>query len=321
MDADAVIPPAPYVNLPAHAPAPAPAPNVEPPVQSLQLPPPGHRLALPEGWLDCPPIGSLFGQHLLPCKVPLGQRFDEVLRGPLEQRRFTPAHALQAAHALPGFRVPPRVLAMIDLTKTSRYYAPEEEGLVREVRHIKLPCAGKQGAPTPVEASMFCYVVEALLEEARRAQPPPPAPPTFWPIIIVHCTHGFNRTGAMLVHHAMRTRGAPPDLLGALEGFARCRQPGIYKEDYIACACLSRARTRAICLATAMLTCRVRARPASALFDYYHDVRPEPPRAVCPPTPAWKGGPEGPPPLRDEDIPPGDLWGAPRCCAACFSPG
>ena len=59
------------------------------------------------------------------------------------------------------------------------------------------------------------------------------------------------------------------------------RTQGIYKEGYIA-----------------------------SLFSYYHDTRPLPPHAVCPPPPAWRPQPEGAPPLRDEDVPEDDLWSA-----------
>ena len=203
-----------------------------------QLPAPGHRLALPEGWLDCPAVGhKLVCSHLLPCKVPLGQQFDAVLTGPLQSRRFTPADALRAVEALsvPPGAPQPRAVAVIDLTKTERYYTPEAEGLstLRSpgdgVKHIKLPCAGSDGPPTPAEVNQFMYWVEVLLDDAQRTL----RGANCWPVILVHCTHGFNRTGAMLVHYAMRCRGARPDLVKHLGKFAECRPPGIYKDGYI----------------------------------------------------------------------------------------
>jgi hypothetical protein len=45
----------------------------------------------------------------------------------------------------------------------------------------------------------------------------------------------------------------------------------------------------------------------AALFEYYHEKRRDTP---CPPRPPWKRAEEGPPPLRDDEIPEGDLWGA-----------
>jgi mRNA-capping enzyme len=204
-----------------------------------RLPPPGHRLALPDGWLDCPKVGSsVFCEALVPCKVPLGQQFNEVLTGPLASDRFTPADAVLAVEALPdvlvhGRLLRPRAVAMIDLTKTERYYTPELEGLTAEngMRHFKLPCAGSDGPPTPSEVNTFMYLVQTQLQEAQmlcHAMVPP-----VQPVILVHCTHGFNRTGAMLVHYAMRRKDARPDVLRALESFQRCREPGIYKDGYI----------------------------------------------------------------------------------------
>jgi hypothetical protein len=43
--------------------------------QTVRQQPPGHPLALPDGWLGCPAVGALFDVGdglLLPCKVPLG---------------------------------------------------------------------------------------------------------------------------------------------------------------------------------------------------------------------------------------------------------
>jgi mRNA-capping enzyme len=50
--------------------------------------------------------------------------------------------------------------------------------------------------------------------------------------VLVHCTHGFNRTGAMLVHYMQRTRPWPK-LNEHIAEFALARPPGIYKADYV----------------------------------------------------------------------------------------
>ena len=147
--------------------------------------------------------------------------------------------------------------------------------------YFKIPCGGADGAPSPLEVNTFVFLVERALKQWRLAA----CRDSRWggavPVVLVHCTHGFNRTGAMLAHYSMRREGAKPDLLAAMNRFAAHRPPGIYKESYIA-----------------------------SLFEYYHDMRPLPPHAVCPPPPAWRPQPEGPPMLRDEDVPEDDLWGA-----------
>lgn len=69
-------------------------------------------------------------------------------------------------------------------------------------------------------------------KRAERGGQPLPGPRPLKPIVVVHCTHGFNRTGAMLVHFAMRS-SRWPDLLHFLQTFATCRPPGIYKQNYV----------------------------------------------------------------------------------------
>ncbi|KAF7145915.1 hypothetical protein RHSIM_Rhsim04G0165500 [Rhododendron simsii] len=73
--------------------------------------------------------------------------------------------------------------------------------------------------------------------------------------ILVHCTHGHNRTGYMIVHYLMRTLSI--SVTQAIKLFADVRPPGIYKPDYI-----------------------------DALYNFYHERKPE--MVVCPPTPEWK---------------------------------
>ena len=250
-------------------------------------------------------MGSLCFDHFVPCKVPLGRRFNEVLRD--DSVRFTPAQAVEMALHNPASAELRGLAAVVDLTKTKRYYNPEELG-VDDFRYVKVECSGSDSAPTPLEVNTFCFRVLELLNM------PPQQPRDGWPanavvkrVVLVHCTHGFNRTGAMLVHYAMRMLSPPPmtslpllpNLPSAVNHFAHCRSPGIYKEEYIACACSGSSVF-------------VRGSDPSplhhaALFEYYHEARR---RTPCPPRPPWKRVEEGPPPLRDDEIPDGDLWGA-----------
>lgn len=99
----------------------------------------------------------------------------------------------------------------------------------------------------------------------------------------MHCTHGHNRTGYMIIHFLMRTQQmsvtqvsylfqlfiilftslnptckvSDIDSMQAIKIFADARPPGIYKPDYI-----------------------------DALYSFYHEKRPE--MVVCPSTPEWK---------------------------------
>lgn len=47
----------------------------------------------------------------------------------------------------------------------------------------------------------------------------------------VHCTHGFNRTGFLIVAYMVERMDCSVE--AALLAFAQARPPGIYKEDYI----------------------------------------------------------------------------------------
>lgn len=50
-------------------------------------------------------------------------------------------------------------------------------------------------------------------------------------IIGVHCTHGFNRTGFLIVSYLVEKYDY--DVAAAIQIFARAREPGIYKQEYI----------------------------------------------------------------------------------------
>ena len=97
-------------------------------------------------------------------------------------------------------------------------------------------------------------------------------------VILVHCTHGFNRTGAMLVHYMQRARPWPK-LNEHLAEFATCRPPGIYKPEYV-----------------------------KELFDEYLERRFR--TTVDPGIPEWKRGAAktDAPPLSDAEVPADDLF-------------
>ena len=145
--------------------------------------------APPDGWMDAPQQGSLVCDVFTPSKVPLSDRW--FARVPPE-RRYGPAEALAAARVTAGGRP---VELVVDLTNSSRYYDPrafESAG----ASYSKVACVGKDAPPDPVAVTQFVYVVgKFLAERAQRGSNG---------VILVHCTHGYNRTGAMLVHHMQR---------------------------------------------------------------------------------------------------------------------
>uniref|UniRef100_A0A7S0RP26 Tyrosine specific protein phosphatases domain-containing protein n=1 Tax=Pyramimonas obovata TaxID=1411642 RepID=A0A7S0RP26_9CHLO len=194
---------------------------------------------LPHGWLACPAYGRRF-DSFIPCKVPLGEKYNS--RIPPE-KRFTPAIVYKQQEKLNR-----KIGMVIDLTNTWKYYNLQEwEAL--NVKHVKIACAGRDGPPEPEAVSEFVFTASKYMNElAHKGEKR-----TF---ILVHCTHGHNRTGAMLCHFECRMRYM--SVWKALREFANSRPPGVYKENYI-----------------------------SSLFKYYHEDRPI---EICdaPGTPEWK---------------------------------
>jgi len=158
---------------------------------------------------------------------------------------FTPGMAKEMAEQ----RYKQEVCMVIDLTNSTRYYDPKdlmELGLF----YVKIRCRGRGQAPEPEAVNRFCWEVACCKNQCPTG------------LIIVHCTHGFNRTGYMIVNYLMRSSKSSLEknfLASALERFSRVRPPGIYKDHYI-----------------------------NDLFKYYHVRRPS--SIQTPNVPSWKGG-------------------------------
>ena len=59
---------------------------------------------------------------------------------------------------------------------------------------------------------------------------------------IIHCTHGMNRTGFLIVHALCRLHNMP--LRAALDAFAAVRPPGLWRQEYA--PALVRVRVRPV---------------------------------------------------------------------------
>eukprot|EP00271_Cylindrocystis_brebissonii_P018745 TRINITY_DN5443_c1_g1_i1.p1 TRINITY_DN5443_c1_g1~~TRINITY_DN5443_c1_g1_i1.p1 ORF type:complete len:787 (-),score=173.00 TRINITY_DN5443_c1_g1_i1:153-2513(-) len=205
-------------------------------------------LTIPEGWEACPPLGEPIG-NLIPSKAPLGEVFKAVIE--------------------PGKRHSPEIIfnnqkkkqrnvgLVIDLTNTHRYYPPRE-WTNNKVLYVKLPCRGRDEVPSNETVNRFCYEVRRFNHANQTNQANLGVPLKY---VLVHCTHGHNRTGYMIIHYLMRMETErtkrQPCLAEMIDRFAKCRPPGIYKDEYI-----------------------------QALFKEYHEMRP--PAVLCPDPPAWK---------------------------------
>ncbi|XP_047332466.1 mRNA-capping enzyme-like isoform X2 [Impatiens glandulifera] len=199
------------------------------------------RTKLPPGWLDCPPYGQDICE-IIPSKVPLSDAFNE---------NVAPGKRYSFRQVMRNVRVMGKHLGLvIDLTNTTRYYSPDEwkkDG----IKHVKIQCKGRGSVPdNEAVNAFFCEVSQFLIRQKQNNNAKQPKK-----CALVHCTHGHNRTGYMIVHYLMRTSAMP--VTQAIKIFADARPPGIYKEDYI-----------------------------DALYTFYHERKPE--IVVCPPTPEWK---------------------------------
>ncbi|CAI9761854.1 unnamed protein product [Fraxinus pennsylvanica] len=190
---------------------------------------------LPPGWLECPAFGQEIG-CLVPSKVPLGESFNDCI---LPGKRYSSRQVIHQQRVLGR-----KLGLVIDLTNSNRYYSTNDwkrEG----IKHVKIPCKGRDSVPENEAVNAFVFEVSQFLARQKHSKK----------YILVHCTHGHNRTGYMIIHFLMRT--LPISVTQAIKIFADARPPGIYKPDYI-----------------------------DALYSFYHEKKPE--MVVCPPTPEWK---------------------------------
>ncbi|KAK7826784.1 mrna-capping enzyme [Quercus suber] len=195
-------------------------------------------ITIPSGWLECPAVGEEICGFIVPSKVPLCESF-EVPPG----KRYSLKQLIHQQRVLGR-----KIGLVIDLTNTARYYAVSDlknEG----IKHVKIQCKGRDAVPDNVSVNKFVHEVSQFISRQKSIKYH----------VLVHCTHGHNRTGFMIVHYIMRSLfPASVSVTQAINVFAEARPPGIYKPEYI-----------------------------DALYAFYHEKKPRD-VVVCPPTPEWK---------------------------------
>jgi len=192
----------------------------------------------PQGWLDCPAFGEPIDK-IIPSKVPLDETFNESV---------PPGKRYSSKQLVNKQRKAGREIGLvIDLTNTTRYYSPAE-WTKQGTKYAKIACKGRDAVPDNESVNKFVYEAMMFLDRQKQSKNPK--------YILVHCTHGHNRTGFMIIHYLMRTHVSC--VAEAISIFAQRRPPGIYKRDYI-----------------------------EALYSFYHEV-PDNMMIACPPTPEWK---------------------------------
>jgi mRNA-capping enzyme len=89
----------------------------------------------------------------------------------------------------------------------------------RDCEYVKLRCRGFGETPSVEQTRSFIEFVD----EFSQRNP--------IDIVGIHCTHGFNRTGFLIVSYLVEKHDY--DVAAAVQEFARARSPGIYKQEYI----------------------------------------------------------------------------------------
>ena len=174
----------------------------------------GFLPACPEDWLEAPAHGEPFC-GVLPCKAPL-----QGYSVPAEHA-WTPAHARAACIRALG--APPA--AVVDLTSGAGFYNRFSRPW-GDAAYSVIQCTARGSArdEAPSEDAWCAFHL------AMAAVPDQQAP------VIVHCRHGFNRTGYMLCRWAVVT-GRMSTGRQAAAAFAAARPPGMsvdnQKRDYL----------------------------------------------------------------------------------------
>jgi mRNA-capping enzyme len=160
--------------------------------------------APPEGWT----ASASLPQSVLAGRV-------VVIKTPLSGRSgWAPGDVTLAVRELTG--VPPGLV--LNLSNTAGYYdASEFECPVRWLRQ-----RGGGALPTARQVRRFVRVCSQFLAGAQRGA---------GGALVVHCTHGQNRSGYFVAHLLMRRFGHTPQ--AALAAFAQARPPGILRLNYV----------------------------------------------------------------------------------------
>lgn len=166
---------------------------------------------VPPRWLDCPRKAiRLIQGKFLAFKTPLSSAYDSQV---VEGCRFNVDMFfanLKSQKLKMGL--------WIDLTNTSRFY---DKNTIEDYncRYVKLQCRGHGETPSEEQTHAFVQLCRNFIAHNPLD------------IIGVHCTHGFNRTGFLIISYLVEVDGTSVD--AAIAEFATARPPGIYKADYI----------------------------------------------------------------------------------------
>lgn len=165
---------------------------------------------IPPRWLRCPRRGKLINRRFLPFKTILDSRYDDQVEVPNRHNMRLFFDNLKHYNLKIGL--------WVDLTNTDKFY-DKEEIIKTGCKYFKLKCRGHEEAPQTEQVDTFIKLCSKFIEHNPNE------------IIGIHCTHGFNRTGYLIVAFLVEQESWSVD--AAVQEFAASRPPGIYKQDYL----------------------------------------------------------------------------------------
>lgn len=166
---------------------------------------------MPKRWLHCPRKSeNVIAEKFLAFKTPLDERFDSQVR---VECQFAPDLLFQLYK-----NKRQKLKLWIDLTNTTRFYNRREVES-NNCKYVKMQCRGHGETPSREQTMSFIEIVDGFIKDCPLD------------LIGVHCTHGFNRTGFLIVSYMVEKLDYAVD--AALMEFSKARPPGIYKQDYI----------------------------------------------------------------------------------------
>ncbi|KAJ6255070.1 mRNA-capping enzyme [Anaeramoeba flamelloides] len=107
---------------------------------------------------------------------------------------------------------------VIDLTNSKNYYDPKVF-TNKGIQHKKIFCKGHLQVPTNKSVGIFIRTVQQFKSTN----------PNLY--IACHCTHGYNRTGYMIIRYLLKL--GKYNLYQCINLFKQSRYPGIYKIGYL----------------------------------------------------------------------------------------
>ena len=170
----------------------------------------------PKDWESAERHGEMLW-NFFPCKTPLGDLFTVDAKN-----EWRPEHALSALRLKTGFEP----CAVFDLTNGGGFYERHALPWGLNADFKAIPCGARSAArdDPPRDVALFEFY---LAMQSLRSDAP----------VVIHCTHGFNRTGFLMIWYAV-TAGLCPTVQEGLRLFSIARPPGIYKASYVSALCI-----------------------------------------------------------------------------------